>query len=65
MLWNPHNHSLLQDKDFDILRDKYGVKPWKFTQRSVSPSVRLPKLIMLSMPALQWRLISRIRNGCH
>lgn len=43
MLWNPQNHTLLTDEDFSVLRDKYNVTPWKFTQRAVSNS--LPKNI--------------------
>ena len=41
MLWNPSNHRVLADHDFDALA-QLGVLPWKFVQTSVMPYHPLP-----------------------
>ena len=42
MLWNPANHRLLEEDDLAELAQDYGIRPWQFVQREVSPTCTIP-----------------------
>ena len=46
LLWNPTNHRVLNEQDFEALRRDHNVHPWEFIQKAVSLSLLLPRSAM-------------------
>lgn len=42
LLWNPTNHRVLNEQDFEALRRDHNVHPWEFVQKAVSLSLLPP-----------------------